>query len=475
MTTRFMRIAIEGCCHGQLDNIYDTIKRDELATGKKVDLVLICGDFQAVRNMSDLACMSVPDKYKKIGNFWKYYSGKVKAPYPTIFIGGNHEASNYLWELYYGGWVCDGIYYLGNAGVINFGGLRIAGLSGIYSEHSYYRSHYEVSPYKSSEKKSVYHVRDYDVKKLLQIREPVDIFLSHDWPRGIERHGDVQDLIKRKPFFEKEILSRRLGSFPNELLLSKIQPARWFAAHLHVRYEAEIDHNNKDNYTDSTKQLLEKHNIPVAKNLDEIKIEEDDDDGSNGSATEKGSKPPKTTKFLSLDKCLPHRQYLEIIDVPVPCDENNEPDFYYDLEWLSITKAMNKYLSVSHQHIPMPSDEKLKEEIAKEREQLEKQKQHNALDLKIPHNFEPTAPAHGTDTGGRNMFMQLQRPFFNPQTDLFCKVIGIENKINANGQRVDEVNNAGTSINDSSQDTKRQKVAEETIQSEITIDESEFL
>lgn len=155
--------------------------------------------------MSDLACMSVPDKYKKIGDFWKYYSGKVKAPYPTIFIGGNHEASNYLWELYYGGWVCDDIYYLGNAGVINFGGLRIAGLSGIYSEHNYYHSHYEVSPYNSSEKKSVYHVRDYDVKKLLQIREPIDIFLSHDWPRGVERHGDVQDLIKRKPFFEKEV------------------------------------------------------------------------------------------------------------------------------------------------------------------------------------------------------------------------------------------------------------------------------
>lgn len=40
------QIAIEGCCHGQLDNIYNTIKSDELATGKKVDLVLICGDFQ---------------------------------------------------------------------------------------------------------------------------------------------------------------------------------------------------------------------------------------------------------------------------------------------------------------------------------------------------------------------------------------------------------------------------------------------
>jgi len=31
----------------------------------------------------------------------------------TIFIGGNHEASNYLQELPYGGWVAHNIYYLG--------------------------------------------------------------------------------------------------------------------------------------------------------------------------------------------------------------------------------------------------------------------------------------------------------------------------------------------------------------------------
>ena len=52
-------------------------------------------------------------------------------------VGGNHEATNHLWELYYGGWVAPNIYYLGHAGVINIGGIRIAGLSGIFSRHDY--------------------------------------------------------------------------------------------------------------------------------------------------------------------------------------------------------------------------------------------------------------------------------------------------------------------------------------------------
>ena len=30
----------------------------------------------------------------------KYYMGQKIAPILTIVIGGNHEASNYMWELY---------------------------------------------------------------------------------------------------------------------------------------------------------------------------------------------------------------------------------------------------------------------------------------------------------------------------------------------------------------------------------------
>lgn len=42
-------------------------------------------EFQAVRNLDDLECMAVPNKYKKIMTFYKYYKGIERAPYPTLF------------------------------------------------------------------------------------------------------------------------------------------------------------------------------------------------------------------------------------------------------------------------------------------------------------------------------------------------------------------------------------------------------
>lgn len=39
-----------------------------------------------------------------------------------------------MWELYHGGWAAPNIFFLGAAGCVRFGGLRIAGLSGIYKQ-----------------------------------------------------------------------------------------------------------------------------------------------------------------------------------------------------------------------------------------------------------------------------------------------------------------------------------------------------
>ncbi|XP_006651765.2 lariat debranching enzyme [Oryza brachyantha] len=287
-----MKIAVEGCMHGELDKVYDTLRELEQADGVKIDLLLCCGDFQAVRNNNDLQCVNVPQKYRHMNSFWKYYSGQAVAPYPTIFIGGNHEASNYLWELYYGGWAAPNIYFLGFAGVVKFGNIRIGGLSGIYKQQHYHLGHYERPPYNESTIRSVYHVRHYDVLKLMHVKEPLDIFMSHDWPLGITEYGNWQKLIQEKRFFEEEVKRRTLGSEPAAKLLNKLKPPYWFSAHLHCKFPAVIQH------------------------------------GEDGP----------TTKFLALDKCLPWRGFLQVIDIP---SGPGPHEIRYDEEWLAITRKFN--------------------------------------------------------------------------------------------------------------------------------------
>ncbi|KAJ6373261.1 hypothetical protein OIU76_027569 [Salix suchowensis] len=287
-----MKIAIEGCMHGDLDKVYQTLKRIESQNGTKVDLLLCCGDFQAVRNERDMECLNVPLKYREMKSFWKYYSGREIAPVPTIFIGGNHEASNYLWELYYGGYVAPNIYFLGFGGVIKFGNIRIGGLSGIYNARSYRTGHHERAPYNESTIRSVYHVREYDVLKLMQVEEPIDIFLSHDWPVGITDCGNWKQLARYKPHFEKEIQEKTLGSKAAAQLLEKLRPAYWFSAHLHCKFAAVVQH------------------------------------GEGGPLT----------KFLALDKCLPRRKFLQVIEIE---SEPGPYEIQYDVEWLAITRKFN--------------------------------------------------------------------------------------------------------------------------------------
>lgn len=55
---------------------------------------------QAMRNTADLQTMACPVKYRALGHFHQYYSGAKKAPKLTIVVGGNHEASGYMWELW---------------------------------------------------------------------------------------------------------------------------------------------------------------------------------------------------------------------------------------------------------------------------------------------------------------------------------------------------------------------------------------
>lgn len=217
--------------------------------------------------------MSVPDKYKKIKDFQQYYDGTKTAPVLTIFIGGNHEAMNYLKDLYYGGWVAQNIYFLGYSSVVNINGLRIAGISGIHNRSDWSKGYYEVYPFQYGELKSSFHTRQYEIMKLALLKDPIDIFVSHDWPTLVGDWSDVRMLTRIKPHFRKDLQSRSLGSPHLSALCDMLQPRYWFSAHLHIHWEVVIEH--KDLYGETTAE----------------------------------------TKFLSLDKPICGRGFLDIMGI----------------------------------------------------------------------------------------------------------------------------------------------------------------
>ena len=154
----------------------------------------------------------MPKKYlKHSGNFWEYYTQKKSAYCLTILIGGNHEAGNYMRELFYGGWLAPDIYYLGSAGIVNiFKGekkvLRIFGNSGIFKPYHFNTLH-PLLPLDNDTKRSCYHIRFLEALRASLISEKVDIGLSHDWPRISPYKGNLKELFKIKPFFEKDVMN----------------------------------------------------------------------------------------------------------------------------------------------------------------------------------------------------------------------------------------------------------------------------
>lgn len=375
--------------HGELDKVYDTLRQLEEAEGVKIDLLLCCGDFQAVRNENDLQCVNVKPKYRTMNSFWKYYSGQAVAPYPTIFIGGNHEASNYLWELYYGGWAAPNIYFLGFAGVVKFGNIRIGGLSGIHNKRHYHLGHHERPPYNEDTIRSVYHVRHYDVLKLMHVKEPLDIFMSHDWPLGITEYGNWQKLIREKRFFEEEVNKRTLGSEPAARLLNKLKPPYWFSAHLHCKFPAVIQH------------------------------------GEDGP----------TTKFLALDKCLPGRNFLQVIDIP----SNPGPyEIQYDEEWLAITRKFNSVFPITRMPFTM-WDEQLDTQDDRQwvRSKLNARGAKLFDFVQIARSFDPSNPIPNPS---------ITAHCRNPQTESFLQLLDLP-------YLLDSSNSQGVDRNESSSQT----------------------
>jgi len=435
-----MKVAVEGCCHGELPAIYQHIHDLETKNKYKVDLLLVCGDFQALRNRSDLECMAVPDKYKSLGDFQKYYTGQLKAPVLTIVIGGNHEASNYLWELYHGGWLAPNIYFLGHAGCVRANGIKIAGISGIFKSHDFKLGYTEHVPYNKGSMRSIYHQREFDVRRLSLLSSP-HVFLSHDWPAGIEYHGDHGRLMRRKPHFRSDSAKGELGSPPLLDLLHNLKPYWWFSAHLHVRFEAEVTHGqphiqnasasvNPDEIAIDDEEEMSAPTPPVTAlvaNPDEIRLEDEDEQ------TAAVPLPVLKTRFLALDKCLPRREFLEVVDIPCSPEFADEDSVVltYDPEWLAITRAFHPFFSTTVKQTPFPPPDEawnlVNEEFKWVQENVLKCfKDPQCWRIDDVQTFITSAPGGDVMCAPKGQ----QPPFYlNPQTVEFAKMLQVPNKI----------------------------------------------
>ncbi|GAB9471392.1 Lariat debranching enzyme b [Globisporangium polare] len=439
-----VRVAVVGCAHGMLDDIFATVRFiNEMDAANPVELLLCCGDFECMRNTKDLQNLACPPKYREMHSFHQYYKGEKAAPVLTIFIGGNHEASNYLSELHYGGWVAPNIFYLGAAGVVNVAGLRIGGLSGIYKQQDYTSGRFEKEPFDNSTMRSVYHVRELEVFQLshlqMQDRKKVNVFLSHDWPRGVEQYGDVRTLIRRKPFFQQEIQANSLGSPAGEFLLFQLKPQHWFAAHLHVKFAALVRHAPAPP-------------VPEAK---EAKPASEGAASVDALAEQTEAIQPaeqEVTKFLALDKCLPRREFLQVVEIPVapstpttitdttdttaavedrdgaaPVPEPTKQPLkvLYDFEWLAVLRATHHLASASRYAPRVPQEEMHVEASdiewvrARHRELVAEKGFHDKVEGEWLSDFVKTAPAFGEEErawDGRSFSG-------NPQTDLLLELL----------------------------------------------------
>ena len=156
-------------------------------------------------------------------------------------------------------------------------------------------------------------------------------------------------------------------------MLKKLRPDFWFSSHMHVKFSALVRWNQFE-----------------CRRCNE---------GSKA-----GDRIPGATKFLSLDKCLPRRHFLQIMTIQ-PRDEMKKKcsssDLMYDQEWLDIVKRSHHLIEI------------------KGRSNSTTTNSCSISDYSIPKNFVRTVGLDESEVKLRG----------NPQTDTFLKRMGLRHGV----------------------------------------------
>ncbi len=189
-------IAAVGDVHGQHHEMVASVERVSAAAGVRPDLVLQVGDFEPHRDSDDLWSMAAPAKYRKLGDFHDFHAGRACFPWPVVFIGGNHEPYGFLDRVEPGSELAPHCRYLGRAGVLDYRGLRIAGLSGVHRADCWLDGRPPIELMHRTKKKRYVGYTRGDVDLLLDLcsEHPPHVLLLHEWPRLVIGAGERAQL-----------------------------------------------------------------------------------------------------------------------------------------------------------------------------------------------------------------------------------------------------------------------------------------
>jgi lariat debranching enzyme len=143
-----------------------------------------------------------------------------------------------------------------------------------------------------------------------------------------------------------------------------------------------------------------------------------------------------TTNFLALDKCLPKRSFLQLlqIDPHTPAELQRPSQLQYDQEWLAITRVFADQLKVGDPHAQVTADKGdafyrplIEKEISWVEENLVQ-----ANKMTIPEDFAQTAPVYEPSLGIH--VPDTPQEYSNPHTQTFCDLLQIPNAFHASDE-----------------------------------------